>query len=319
MFKNLIKYTNNILTMPLGFHVSKTYNSFVKQDEKKPSIVNSLKLAQKKLNDYDFTDIVLQMYVIGPQNSHECTTKEEREQIRTMINKNFNIIIHGAYINNPWNLDESIRIIKREMTIAYDIKAKGIIVHLGPKASDFDRLKEVIHKIAKNKEDVVRNIILYFETNAAKPQKCFETPKKLYDFVKNMHKINETLKYKLRFGLCIDTAHLYSCGISLADHDTTNNWLNEFTEKIKNIPVMFHLNDSASQLGSGKDKHAPLTKGNIWRQYNLTDGVLNIIDSGLICLLKYAHQYHCDVILERDKSNIDSDLTLIDRIGYLKK
>jgi endonuclease IV len=70
---------------------------------------------------------------------------------------------------------------------------------------------------------------------------------------------------RLKFGLCIDTCHVYSSGIDLSDVSIMNVYL----DKIQKIgaPILIHLNDSHGELGSLIDRHAPLGT-RIWTNDN---------------------------------------------------
>lgn len=68
-----------------------------------------------------------------------------------------------------------------------------------------------------------------------------------------------------RRGLCLDTQHLFAAGIDLTDPDM----MRELVEAVARLraPVrLVHLNDSASPLGSRRDRHANLGEGSIGAQ-----------------------------------------------------
>ncbi|HEY8636142.1 MAG TPA: deoxyribonuclease IV [Candidatus Limnocylindrales bacterium] len=67
-----------------------------------------------------------------------------------------------------------------------------------------------------------------------------------------------------RVGFCIDTAHAWAAGIDLSDPDAIDAFLSDFDERIGlDRLVMFHLNDSKSELGSRLDRHEHLGAGRI--------------------------------------------------------
>jgi endonuclease IV len=111
-------------------------------------------------------------------------------------------------------------------------------------------------------------------------------------------------------GLCVDTAHLYSCGFCLDSKQAAKQWLSGLPD-IEINPIMFHLNDSASELGSGRDRHAGLCQGNIWGGYEN-----NIVDSGLLEILTWCEDNNAPVILERDPINLNKDLKLLEGLGF---
>ncbi len=67
-----------------------------------------------------------------------------------------------------------------------------------------------------------------------------------------------------RVGFCIDTAHAWAAGIDVSDPGAIDAFLSDFDERIGlDRLVMFHLNDSKSELGSRLDRHEHLGAGRI--------------------------------------------------------
>jgi deoxyribonuclease IV len=69
---------------------------------------------------------------------------------------------------------------------------------------------------------------------------------------------------KIPIGVCIDTCHIFSAGYDIRDSISIDATLKEFDHKIGlKYLYAFHLNDSKHILGSKKDRHANLGKGEI--------------------------------------------------------
>jgi endonuclease IV len=101
-------------------------------------------------------------------------------------------------------------------------------------------------------------------------------------------------------------------------YDLTKEWLTDVhTGLHKNTPIMMHLNDSYSDIGSGLDRHAPLLKGNIWGNYKSGRG--NIADSGLMAILEWADENDINLILERDENGLANDLAIISKLGFFSE
>jgi endonuclease IV len=138
--------------------------------------------------------------------------------------------------------------------------------------------------------------MLWLEINAAKPTEgTFETPEKITTL---FNKLNNP-----SFGLCIDTAHLWSLGVSMTTHDEALHWL----EKLPDVPTMIHLNDSRAVFGSGVDRHQTLTMGNIWHEDC----------TGLMVILDWAYKAGYMIILERHPEGLKSDLKTITRLIHI--
>lgn len=75
--------------------------------------------------------------------------------------------------------------------------------------------------------------------------------------------IQHTTK-KIPIGVCIDTCHIFAAGYDIRTKEMWEKTLQEFDEKIGlKYLYAFHINDSVHDLGSKKDRHAPLGKGKI--------------------------------------------------------
>ena len=110
-------------------------------------------------------------------------------------------------------------------------------------------------------------------------------------------KVREVDPELSEFGLCVDTAHLWSCGVDIASREAAQTWLEELEAVSDVIPpgaVMFHLNDSLDDRGSGVDHHAPLLQGKIWGEYAEEPK-----ESGLAAFVEYAVRHDTVAILER--------------------
>lgn len=67
-----------------------------------------------------------------------------------------------------------------------------------------------------------------------------------------------------RTGYGLDTCHLYASGYDIAaSEEFFRHVLDEFEEAAGEPPAFFHLNDSAGELGSNRDRHVLLGEGHI--------------------------------------------------------
>ncbi len=270
----------------------------------------------------------IQVFAIGPQSSKVIIHPEEYEHIKkiTAEDNNFKLVVHGSYLDFPWKGKHFpiINIVK-EMKIANHIGATGVIVHLGSGAADPAMCTQVMRNIsAKLSNNVKNNCILWLEINPALPTShTFETPEKLIA----LFDIIEKAKCDLRVGLCIDTAHLHSCGVPLHTRKDATTWLAKIDILLdRGIPIMVHLNDSKSIFASGKDEHEALCAGNIWGNHH-SDHITNSIlptsgqntthDCGLADILIWADKHNLVCILERKYSLVPDDLRLLRDMGYI--
>jgi deoxyribonuclease-4 len=72
--------------------------------------------------------------------------------------------------------------------------------------------------------------------------------------------VPDELRHRTGYGL--DTCHLWASGYNIAESQTAlTAILDEFEETVGEAPAFFHLNDSAGELGSNRDRHTLLGEG----------------------------------------------------------
>ncbi len=180
------------------------------------------------------------------------------------FNKENNIympLCHAPYTLNCCSKDERVRELAKMILIS-DLerlnKYNNPYYNLHPGAHTGQGVEIGIDLIAKTLNDVVKEdekTIILLELMAGKGSdigRSFQEIKAILD----------RLIYKDKFGVCLDTCHVYSAG-----YDIKNNLdgvLLEFDniiglDKLKAI----HLNDSKMPFNSNKDRHAKLGEGEI--------------------------------------------------------
>lgn len=76
--------------------------------------------------------------------------------------------------------------------------------------------------------------------------------------------IIERTKDTVPIGVCIDTCHIFSAGYDIRTPEDWKKTLEKFDQIIGlDFLYAFHLNDSLKELGSKRDRHAPLGEGKI--------------------------------------------------------
>lgn len=83
-------------------------------------------------------------------------------------------------------------------------------------------------------------------------------------FFEELGYIIERVKERIPIGVCIDTCHIFAAGYDIRTEQEWKKTLALFDEAVGLHYLMaFHLNDSIGDLGSRKDRHAPLGEGKI--------------------------------------------------------
>jgi deoxyribonuclease-4 len=237
--------------------------------------------------------------------------KEEYLKFKELaIKHKINIVVHASYtINLAQSWDEYswwISQLIMEITIANNIGAKAIILHLGKKLqldqeiainNMYSALLYVSNKLDKLN---ITNVKILLETSSGQgSEMCI----KLDDLAKFINKLlNNKSNIADKFGICVDTCHIFNAGYDINTPKKVYNYFKEFDEKIgiKNIKVI-QLNNSKTELGAKRDRHENLEYGKI----NL-DGIKEVI--------KLCHKLGILLILETPDEHIDRDLKIIKEI-----
>ena len=295
----------------IGYHVEKN------GELAKLSFADRIITAYEEMTA-DGLNACMQVFVAGPRNTNIVATEADIAKLAAWPYHN-RIVFHGTYLDSPWKLAPvAIANIRSELEIADRIGATGVVVHLPSLTGGLDNITEALKRIAHRAD---RTAVVWLEIKAAKSRDgTFETPDKIGQLFSTI----ATKRDKPRVGLCIDTQHLFACGVSFREYEPTMKWLEETKKAVDDArangddptPIMIHLNDSKSALGSGIDAHENLCHGQIWHGYGLAAGKTDPSFSGLIAVLIWAEMNDIAVILETPEPK--RDLALISALGVMR-
>ncbi len=176
------------------------------------------------------------------------------------------VAIHMIYLINPAAKDremrrKSLESLTHALRVGDEIGAMGVVVHPGALKDD-TRSNARKRAIALVKEALSRSerCPIFYENTAGSPQLLGR------DFDETAELIEKTGGPK-RLGLCIDTCHLYATGYDIATPGGTRDLVDEIESKVglEQLRLM-HVNDATDPLGSNRDRHAPIGKGEIGRK-----------------------------------------------------
>ena len=176
------------------------------------------------------------------------------------------VVVHMAYLPNlsgpPGELyQRSVKTLKEEIQRCEFLGISYLVIHLGShmgkgSKSGIDQLINALgiacaHSMSPN------GVVVLLENNAGYRN---NVGGKLEELRLILDKLNNTE----RFGLCIDTCHLFASGYDLRTYESVNMVI----EKIENIIGVqalrvIHLNDSKGPLGSNLDRHEHIGLGSI--------------------------------------------------------
>ncbi|GFN23734.1 deoxyribonuclease IV [Thermanaeromonas sp. C210] len=193
---------------------------------------------------------------IGKEEIEEWYTERERLDI-------YPVVGHLPYTVNlaasPGKLkDFAAMVVREDMARAAAIGAEYVVSHPGRHKGDRE---EALHRLA----EVIRQGLE--ETPEVKTRFLLETmagQRGEIGSLEDLHQILDLLDWSPRVGICIDSAHLFAAGWNLKTPDGCDDLVAALEKKIglERVKVM-HLNDSLAPLGSHRDRHACIGKGEL--------------------------------------------------------
>ena len=231
----------------------------------------------------------------GSNASASLKTKQvvsdtEASEIREYIRRNeLYVVIHAIYMLNFCQFGPSSRRIKYmhdnlkyDLELAQRIGARAVVMHMGfhlgldLETARNNLVDNVIH-IIQETERTAPDVELLLEVSAGAGTQMGSTLAELTDIMRLFQEKTTSgvgmKSVRDRFGICLDTQHMFSAGIDIRGSGGLDPFINHFHEQM-NIGLirLIHLNDSAVKLGAHRDMHAGLGDGYIFGMNN-PDGV----------------------------------------------
>jgi len=218
---------------------------------------------------------------------------------------NIKIVIHASYtINIAQNWNNHSWWIKQfilEIESANKIGAFAIVVHLGKQLniSNEEALNNMFTSLLYVHNETKKiDIKILIETSTGQgTEMCYRLEDLAHFYRKFSNIKNDDIKD--RFGICLDTCHIFSAGYDISNKKKIEMFLDIFDEMIgiNNIKLI-HLNDSKKELGSNIDRHENIGFGSIGKK-------------GLFLIYKFFSKLKVPIILETPLKYIENDLKLL--------
>jgi deoxyribonuclease-4 len=173
------------------------------------------------------------------------------------------VLIHAVYLLNCASEDREIRqkslaSLIQSLRVGDGIGAAGVVLHAGSaKTGD-------VTKAIKRAGQVIRRALadsdrcqLHLEDTAGAGGTLGRSFEELSDLL-------DAAGGDKRLGVCLDSCHLYASGYDIKTPAGLRATLDEF-ERVVGLDRLhsLHVNDSATQLGSNRDRHALLGEGEL--------------------------------------------------------
>ena len=177
-----------------------------------------------------------------------------------------NVMVHAAYVLSvataePDKWARASAGLNKELERSSTLGVGQICFHPGS-ASDgnvekaCERVAKAITVALESMESSTRILI---ENTAGAGRTIGRTAQEVGDMLKH---IPDRLRERTGYGL--DTCHLFASGYDIAaSQEIFTHTIDEFEEATGEPPSFFHLNDSAGELGSNRDRHVLLGDGHI--------------------------------------------------------
>ncbi len=175
------------------------------------------------------------------------------------------IMSHDSYLINlgspdPDILHKSLKAFKEEFKRCQRLKLSFLNFH--PGAATDSTEEACLDQIVKSLEELEElaahgHTRLLIETTAGQGSSVGWRFEQIGYLIQRLHK-------KIPIGVCIDTCHIFAAGYDIRTKKGWEETLSAFDERIglEHLYTL-HVNDSMKPLGSRRDRHAPLGKGEI--------------------------------------------------------
>lgn len=263
----------------------------------------------------------IQMFIMSP---HQATMVDLRDDPVGELWPETRVYAHCNYLSHMIK-PTAKGLIHAQIKRAIELKLAGLVVHLenAPLEENVAAAASCLEYAGRAREVKVASgtwhLRIVFEINALTPaispsgeiapRAIFHKPEVCRAFVHELHKLGFG---KRDFGLGIDTAHLWSCGLNVRFSRALREWFEAFGDPA--WIALFHLNDSASELG-GADVHEAIGAGRIWPVKSKKGDAAAFekllrhprvsydAEAGFIEVLRLAKRHKIDVILERGRGS----------------
>ncbi|HET9637128.1 MAG TPA: deoxyribonuclease IV [Gemmatimonadaceae bacterium] len=185
--------------------------------------------------------------------------------VKTKI-KPANVVVHAAYVLSVATPEDDKWVrasagLTKEMERSSTLGVGCVCFHPGSAgASDrSDSAKRIGKAITVALKTVESDTRLLVENTAGAGKTMGRTAQEIKEILDAVPK-----QLRSRTGYGLDTCHLFASGYDItASRQAFTDVLDEFEQIIGEPPSFFHLNDSANELGSNRDRHVLIGEGHI--------------------------------------------------------
>lgn len=250
-------------------------------------------------NAHDLGCECMQIFTRSPQGGKAPELTPEIIREFKLKAKSYNL--KASYIHTPYYINfassnnriryGSVSVVRDELERGSLLGAKYVMTHLGT-AKDLGQKETVaktIEMLQKTLEGYTGKTQLLLENSAGAGEIIGDDLKELAEIIKGVD--SSTIA-----GICLDTQHSFASGYDWRDFKKTLSRI-EKEIGLKNIKL-FHVNDSLTDCGSNRDRHAHIGKGEIG-----LEAFKNIV--------AFAKKNNIDMILETEHDEVTEDIEIL--------
>lgn len=176
------------------------------------------------------------------------------------------VTIHAVYLLNTTTPDRGLRrktldSLTHALTVGDGIGATGVVIHAGSrKGAPIEGAIKRSGRLVREALERTERCPILFENTAGTEGPVGRT----FD---ELARLIEATGGDGRIGACIDCCHLFASGYRIREPEELGAVVDELDEAVglKRLRCL-HVNDSAVPLGSNRDQHANLGKGELGRK-----------------------------------------------------
>jgi endonuclease IV len=261
----------------LGIHISK-----IEEGKKTLPLDESVAIMMKRLNINS-----CQIFTHGPRSLNEC-----KFDINSFVKKTTNVYVanHSPYIMvGIWNaltspfhkkefyLSAFTQMIKR----THEVGSDCFVLHITK--SSINKIKLVVHQL--------KPILIKYKVKLGLEMVALKSCATTYETPEKINALIDAIGPDDYYGIVVDTAHIWAAGFDCSTYKQMAKWLSGIKNKSKII--LFHLNGSQCNIGSGKDKHALVFDSDdiIWNN-------ISYEESGVRAIVEFSLKHHIPMICE---------------------
>jgi endonuclease IV len=268
----------------IGYHINREFC------RGNASIEQHIEKAKKAIHPCS----VCQIFISGPDTCNLLIDTDGIKTLKVYMNTRVTeIIVHGSYLSHLFNDNSYCKnLVSRDISVCESSGIRFYLLHMAnvPIIKYIQALERVTNP----------NVCILLETNASKPISS------LYSSAESIVELYNNLYRQFNIGICIDTAHIHASGIDISSYEKAQKYFNTIIENIPSEKIAIHLNDDYNTFGSGKDNHAVIFDGTIWKMYKKDKK-----NSGIYFILKFIQQYKIKTILEKYPNDVIRDYKVI--------